>query len=218
MVLKLYGIAMSHATKRVGMVLYEKRIPFELITVDMRNMAHKKPEYLAKQPFGSVPYLDDDGYIVYESRAICGYLEAKYPDRGPRLAPSTDDLKKYGAYQQALNIEAFNFDPAANGLFKEKVIKKLRGTGDPDPNVVADFMATLNNKLDAYDAILSKQKYLAGDELTLADLFHLPYASVLPAVGCNYLETKPNVARWFKDISSRESWLAVQGGVKGILE
>ena len=51
--------------------------------------------------------------------------------------------------------------------------------------------------------------------MTLADLFHIPYGSMLAKVGYNGLEEKPNVARWWKDITSRESWQAVKDGVKG---
>lgn len=60
---------------------------------------------------------------------------------------------------------------------------------------VNELIKTLEAKLDVYDKILSKQKYLAGDEITLADLFHIPYAVLLPAAGSNALEVRPNVAR-----------------------
>lgn len=45
-------------------------------------------------------------------------------------------------------------------------------------------------------------------ELTLADLFHIPYGSLLVPMGCDLLtnDQRPNLVRWWKDISSRESW------------
>jgi len=64
----------------------------------------------------------------------------------------------------------------------------------------------LNGKLDVYDNILSKQKYLAGEEITLVDFYHLPLGHGLKKFGYNVMESKPNVARWFKDVSSRDSW------------
>ena len=84
-------------------------------------------------------------------------------------------------------------------------------------------MATLNGKLDVYDKILSKQKYLAGDvrcidcsdfgreliwfffqEITLADLYHIALGSGLSKTGVNPLEDekRPNVVRYFT-LSSR---------------
>ncbi len=57
MVLKLYGFDISTCTKRVAVVLHEKKIPFEFHELDFPKKEHKSPEYLAKQPFGQAPYL-----------------------------------------------------------------------------------------------------------------------------------------------------------------
>jgi len=57
MVLQLYGSPFSTATKRVAMVLHEKKIPFEFQEVVLAKKEHKSPEYMAKQPFGQVPYI-----------------------------------------------------------------------------------------------------------------------------------------------------------------
>lgn len=72
MVLKLYGSAMS--TSRVLVTLLEKDLAYEFILVDIAKGAQKAEEYKRLQPFGKVPVLDDDGFIIYESRAICKYL------------------------------------------------------------------------------------------------------------------------------------------------
>jgi glutathione S-transferase len=53
----------------------------------------------------------------------------------------------------------------------------------------------LQDKLEVYEKILSKQKYLAGDEVTLADLFHLPYATLISATGSDAIDKRPNVSR-----------------------
>jgi glutathione S-transferase len=67
-----------------------------------------------------------------------------------------------------------------------------------DEALVAALTANLEAKLAGYEAILSKHKYLAGDDITLADLFHLPTGARLPLAGVTLLqdETKfPHVAR-----------------------
>ncbi|RDB29481.1 hypothetical protein Hypma_014953 [Hypsizygus marmoreus] len=211
MVLKLHGSPLSTCTKRVATVLIEKKVPFELIEVNLSAGEHKTPEYLKKQPFGQVPYIDDDGFILYESRAIARYIAAKYADQGTKLIPT--DLKANALFEQAASVELSNFDPSASKAVFENVFKKKRGL-TPDPAVFKQHIETLSAKLDAYDVILSKQKYLAGDEITLADLFHLPYGALLSVAGTNVLETKPNVKRWFDDIASRPSWLSVKDGIK----
>lgn len=57
MVMKLYGSPFSTCTKRVAMVLHEKKIPFEFQEVALAKSEHKSPEFMAKQPFGQVPYI-----------------------------------------------------------------------------------------------------------------------------------------------------------------
>ncbi|KAF5349755.1 hypothetical protein D9758_010192 [Tetrapyrgos nigripes] len=214
MVLKLYGSPVASCTLRVAVVLYEKKIPFELYPIDLQKGEHKVPTYLEKQPFGQVPLLDDDGFVVFESRAICRYLEAKYPNQGPKLVPASSDLKATALFEQAASIETANFDSFAGKVAVEGYIKP-QFFNLPKNQVVYDEAAkTLSAKLDAYEKILSRQKYLAGDELTLADLYHLPFGTNVAAAGCDLLTSKgPNVTRWWKDISSRESWTAVKKGI-----
>ena len=57
MVIKLYGAPFSTCTKRVAVVLHEKKIPFEFQEVVLAKSEHKSPEYMAKQPFGQIPYI-----------------------------------------------------------------------------------------------------------------------------------------------------------------
>jgi len=88
--------------------------------------------------------------------------------------------------------------------------------GRTDQAVVDGHLATINKNLDVYEKILSKQKYLAGDSLTLADLYHIPTGAALQkhAPHCLENENRPNVTRWWKEISSRPSWQAVKDEIK----
>lgn len=71
----------------------------------------------------------------------------------------------------------------------------------------------LNKVLDVYDKRLGEHKYLAGDEFTLADLFHLPNAQYLvhETDRGELITSRTNVARWWDDVSGRESWKNVLG-------
>ncbi|KII85279.1 hypothetical protein PLICRDRAFT_166954 [Plicaturopsis crispa FD-325 SS-3] len=211
MVLKLYGVPQSVCTRRVAVVCREKNVPYELVPVDVAKRAHKSPAYLEKQPFGQLPYIDDDGFILYESRAIGRYIAAKYAGQGTPLLPA--DPKAHALFEQAASVEYSDFDPFVGGLALEKAYKKMWGQ-ETDAARVQEYLKVLDGKLDAYEAILSKQAYLAGNEITLADIFHLPYGSMLSKIGIDALESeaRPNVARWWKDISSRPSWQAVKEG------
>ncbi|KAH7926060.1 glutathione S-transferase, partial [Leucogyrophana mollusca] len=211
MVLKLYGFSTSTCTLRVAVTLSEKNVPFEFHHIDLVGGAHKQPNFTAFQPFGQVPYIDDDGFILYESRAIARYIAAKYASQGTQnLLPS--EPKANALFEQAASIETSNFDPFASGLAWELKFTKMYG-GKTDEARVVTLRSTLSAKLDAYEAILAKQKYLAGNEVTLADLFHLPYGSVILGIGVDEFTSRPSVARWWNDITSRPSWQAVKNGV-----
>jgi glutathione S-transferase len=86
----------------------------------------------------------------------------------------------------------------------------MKRIGKPDEEAVAKHTAALENTLKVYDGILAKQAYLAGDELTLADLFHLPYAMMNKASGLAGLYDKfPHVSKWLNELSTRESWVKI---------
>ncbi|KAI5121726.1 hypothetical protein M0805_009019 [Coniferiporia weirii] len=208
MVLKLYGQPFSAATQNVIVTLKELNVPYELVPVSIITGEHKGTDYLeTKQPFGQVPVLiEEDGFKLYESRAIARYLIAKY-GRDSGLIP-TGDVKKVGLFEQAVSIESSNFEPSASAIAAEKIFNQMFGVkGDDDR--AAEQVKTLEEKLKVYEIILGKQKYLAGDELTLADLLHLPNGAYITYAGFTGLKATPNVARWWADISSRPSWQAV---------
>nr|UJV38490.1 glutathion S-transferase [Trametes gibbosa] len=211
MVLPLYGNAMSTCTQRVRTVLAELGVQYEFVSVDFAKGEHKAPAFVAIQPFGQVPYLDDDGFKLYESRAIARYVALKYGGVS-KLIPDPADLHKVALFEQAASIESSSFDPSASSLAFENIFKPLFGL-QTDPTRVTALKTTLENKLAVYDVILGKTKYLAGDELTLADLFHLPYGYLLEKQNIDYLVSGkfPNVTRWWNDVSSRESWKKVSG-------
>ncbi|KAJ7800582.1 glutathione S-transferase [Mycena olivaceomarginata] len=213
-ILKLYGYAKSTGTWRAATVLYEAKVPFEFVMVDVMHGEHKSPAYLEKQPFGQIPYIDDNGFILYESRAICRYIAAKYPESN--LIPT--DPKKNALFEQAASSEYANFETIAGGIITEVWGKRTMGLKEDQAVIDAKILA-LDAKLNAYNAILGKTKYLAGDEITLADLFHLPHAPIIGEhAKTDIMVRKPNVARWYKDLTSRPSWRAFEDGVKSVLE
>ncbi|KAJ7097025.1 glutathione S-transferase [Mycena belliarum] len=204
MVLKLYGISRAAGhTLAVAMTLIEKQVPFELISIDTANRAQKEPAYLAIQPFGQVPVIDDDGFVLYECRAICRYLAEKYAEQGTPLIPT--DLKAKALFEQAASIEFANFHPHAFAIYTEGLAKPRKGL-QTDKAAFDASVAQLSAKLDVYEQILGKHEYLAGDEFTLADLFHVSFGFLIAAAGCDLLTTKgPNVARWWNAVSTRPS-------------
>jgi len=171
MVLKLYGVYRSPWVCLVATVLREKQVPFELVSVDLASGEQKTPEYLEKHPFGQVPYIDDDGFILYESKAICYYIASKYPNQGTPLLPT--GIQANALYQQAVFVELSHFHQYGVLAAQEILVKKKQGL-TPDMEVFAKYMAEMSTKLEVYDKILSKQKYLLGDEISLVDFLSSP--------------------------------------------
>jgi len=212
MVLKLYGNVLTICTQRVLVVAKQLEVPVELVPVDFLAGAHKAPEYLEKHPLGQVPYLDDDGFILFESRAISKYLSAAYGNG--KLVPK--GAKEIAIFEQGVSIEQADFDPYAAKIVIERLFKTYRGL-KTDETLASAQQAELEKKLDAYEVILSKQKYIGGNELTLADLFHLPFGSkaAVPtkpgAPFVNFEDPKrPHFAKWWKEISTLPAWKAVE--------
>ncbi|KAL5522172.1 hypothetical protein ACEPAF_2029 [Sanghuangporus sanghuang] len=189
MALELYGFSMSPSMQAVTTTLKKVNIPYEIVMVDVMGEENKKLEYLeSMHPFGMVPVLiDDDG---------------------------SKDLKKNALFEQAMSIESFNFHPYALALAARKFLKKMRGFLTSN-ETAAECAKNLEEKLAAYEHILSKQKYLAGEEFTLADLFHLPLGYIL--IGFNGLKATSNLARWWTEISSRPAWKQVREEVENFM-
>src|SRR3989338_3083513 len=98
MVYKIYGIPNSTCVQRVLTTLKEKNLDYELINIDLSKGEHKSASFLEKQPFGVIPVLQDDDFLIYESRAICRYLEAKHKNQGTQLVPT--EIKALGLFEQ----------------------------------------------------------------------------------------------------------------------
>ncbi|KAJ7662045.1 glutathione S-transferase [Mycena polygramma] len=209
MVLKIHGHSRSTCTKRVAVVLLEKNVKFELIpTTDLKTDVYKN----TMQPFGQVPVLEDEGYFLFESRAIGRYIALKYADQGtPNLIPIGGDLRVTGNFEKAMAIEATQFTVAEQLIFEAVIKAMVDPKATPDEAVIARLSTQFKEKMKAYEIILSKTKYLAGDDVTLADLYHLPYMqAVVNKFGSEILADTPKVASWFNAISSRKSWAAIQ--------
>ncbi|KAJ7088752.1 glutathione S-transferase [Mycena belliarum] len=222
MVLKLYAgkspsgdnVSPSAGSGLVALVLLEKKIPFEFIPVDLSKGEHKTPEYLGLHPGGRIPMIDDDGFILYESRAICRYLAEKYADQGTRLIPT--DLRAKARFEQGASLELAEFLPQIVKVGMELVFKPRVGA-PIDEAAVAEGKAALDKKLAEYEVILGKQKYIGGDEFTLADIFHLYGAPLLIQGGHDLITDKgPNVQRWWNDLVSRPNWIKLQEGIQGV--
>ncbi|XP_010269470.1 PREDICTED: glutathione S-transferase F13-like [Nelumbo nucifera] len=213
MALKLYGLPMSSYTTRVMTCLHEKAVDFEFVPVNLFTCEHKEPPFLAKNPFGLIPVLEDGDLTLFESRAINSYVAHKYKDSGTDLL-RLSDIKEAAAVGVWMEVESQQFNPAITPIIYEFFVAPISGK-TPDQAIIDASAEKLGKVLDIYEARLSSTKYLAGDSYTLADLHHLPYTFYLMKTPwASLIESRPHVKAWWEDISSRPAFKKVAEGMK----
>jgi glutathione S-transferase len=205
--MKVYGHPMSTCTRKVLATLAEKGATAEFELVDITKGQQKTPEFLARQPFGVVPVLEDDGFQLYESRAIIRYLDAKLP--GTSLTPS--DLKERALMEQWISVESSNFSPPAMKAVLEIFFAPMRGT-TPNQATIDEGKAGAAKALEVLDRALAGKEYLAGNQFSLAEVTYLPYFQYLFDTGLgDIVKDRANVMAWWGRISERPSWQKALG-------
>ncbi|MET0342943.1 MAG: glutathione S-transferase N-terminal domain-containing protein [Polyangiales bacterium] len=200
--LKVYGHPVSTCTRKVLMTLAETDTPHEFVLVDLMKGEHKQPEHLKRQPFGQIPVLDDDGLRLYESRAICRYLSSK---AGDKLVPR--DAKQRALMDQWQSVEQSNFSTAAMKLIFEHVFKRPQ-----EAAALEQAGQMLETTYGVLAGPLGDKPFLAGDQLTLADIGYMPYLEYLELTPAkDTLQKFPKVAAWWKRLADRPTWKKVVG-------
>jgi glutathione S-transferase len=193
--LRLYHHPFSTFGRRVRVALLEKKIEHESIVLDMTNRAHKAPEYLALNPYGRVPTIDDDGFVLYESAAILEYLEATRPK--PALTPA--DARGRALVDMHLRLCDLQMArPAGAIVFPKRFLPKEKW----DAAAIAQAKGEIEKHLAIVETTLGNREYLVGEAFSLADIAYLPFLHFLPLME---IEPGPRVAAWAKRLLARPS-------------
>jgi glutathione S-transferase len=155
---------------------------------------------------GKIPSLNDDGFQIYETRAIARYLVKKYQGTKTSTVLIPSDVQKAALVEQFISVEDSYYTQPLSKLIVQLVYKKRYGK-EPDLKIVNEKREELDKVLDVYEKLLEGKDYLTG-EFSLADLLHIPYTFfAIDIAGEGDLWNKrPNVSRWWKNISERECW------------
>jgi glutathione S-transferase len=201
--MKVIGSPRSTCTRKVLTVLEEKGASYELVAVDLAKREHKSNEHLALHPFGVIPVLEDDGFSMYESRAIARYLDRKLP--GISLTPT--DVRAYAHMEQFISIEASYFSGPALEL-----LKVSWGRDGYGPEQVAIARPLIERAVAVASHHLASREYFAGSQFSLADITWMPYVEGL--AGTDFKQAvldQPAFAAWWERVSQRPSWRKVAG-------
>ncbi|CAG2171953.1 unnamed protein product [Oppiella nova] len=186
MPIDLYFTTLSPPSRAVLMTLRQLNLDVNVINIDIQKEENKTPEFLKLNPQHAVPTLVDDGFPLGESRAIMQYLVSKYaPNSG--LYP-THDLKKRAHVDRLLYYDMSIFYAIRDTI----LIKIFRGV-EPHENAVKNF----KNNFNVLNDFIGNNKYVAGNELTIADISFLASLTVLAINDYKDLDEFPNVKNWF---------------------
>jgi len=201
----VYSIPGSPFGRAVLATLEEKGANYRLSPV--APGAFRTPEHLARHPFGRVPVLEHDGFMLYETQAILRYLDRAIPE--PALTPA--DCKAAALMDQAINVsDWYLFQGVSNVIAFQRVVgPKLMGL-TPDEAAIEAAMPRAHMVFQELSRLLGDRPYFAGDTLSLADLHlapqvefftHTPEWKVLG-------EPYPNLVAWLARMEARPSMRA----------
>ena len=197
-IMKLYDLELSGNSYRARLFLSLLGIQHDLVPVNLMKGEHRQPWFLALNPRGQVPTLDDDGTIVWDSMAILVYLARKYG--GEKWLP----LDAAGM-AQVMQWLAVMENETLYGLGKARLICKFKMPGN-----LEDAQALGRKGLDVMEQRLATHAWLALDRATIADIGCFPYVALAPE-GEIPLDAYPNVGAWIARVKALPGFVAMPG-------
>lgn len=193
--MKIWGRISSVNVQKVVWCCDEIGLGYQRIDAGGAFGLNDTPEFLAMNPNGLVPVIDEDGFILYESNAIVRYLAARHA--GGTLWPA--DLRARADVDRWMEWQSTDYTPAMFQAFWQLV----RTPPEKRDAAVVEASRARSEKFSAVlDAHLRDRAYLAGESFTTADIvvgcaahrwLHLPLAR----------EPRPNLERWYAGLRAR---------------
>jgi glutathione S-transferase len=201
----VHSVPGSPFGRAVLATLEEKGAPYQLRALGPG--AARSPEHLARHPFGRVPVIDHDGFMLYETQAILRYLDRVLPS--PPLTPASP--KAAARMDQAMNVnDWYLFQGCANVIGFQRVVKpRIMGLA-PDEAAIEAAMPKGQVVFEALSRMLGDELYFTGEAVSLADLMlaaQIDFFVGTPewaALGA----PRPNLCAWLKGMQDRPSFAA----------
>jgi len=197
--IKLYTFPPSTNSRKVRIALLEKGLEFERINIDLTKREQKSPEYLKINPFGQVPALDDEGFVIYDSTIINEYLEDEYPY--PSLMPKDSEGRARARLLEDLRDSYFN------PYFVHIIQEMRKAEGERDVQRVDNAKAQIAACIARIEKELQDQEYLAGS-FSLADVAFMSNFDLLDRFQIPVDPKYKNTIGWMARLKSRPSFTA----------
>jgi glutathione S-transferase len=200
----LHGHPASPFLRSACLGFEEKGVPYRIVRIeasDMRGEAHRQ-----LHPFGRIPILQHGDYRLYETQAILRYTDALVAK--PALQPT--DPKAIGRMNQIIGInDWYLFPMVARVIVFHRVVAPLFLGVAPDEAAIAGAVPDARLCLRELNRLLGDQTFLAGEQLTLADLMLAPqlyYLAGTPEGGSIVKDTP--LLDWLERMNARPSMKA----------
>ncbi len=197
----LYHLWLSPFCRKVRIVLHEKKIDVDL---QVENVWERRKEFLALNPAGAVPVLvEPGGTALSGSNVITEFLDEIHPEptlvgRHPLERAEVRRLVHW--FDDKFNTEV------TENLVGEKVMKRFLGLGAPDSKAIRAGHNNINTHLSYISYLTERRKWLAGNELTLADIAAAAHLSAIDYLGDVPWTDHLSAKEWYVRIKSRPSF------------
>jgi glutathione S-transferase len=203
MSLILFGLQRSVYTRIARLALEEKALRYELHEVEIFGPAGVPRDHWARHPFGRIPVLNHDGFLLYETTAITRYVDESFD--GPALQP-VEPTRRARMNQAISVLDSYAYRPMVWGIFVQRLRRPAEGKPS-DEDEIHESIPVAGAALDALETLLDHGPYLTGSTLTLADLHAFPMLCYLALTneGKVLLRRRTGLLRWFEMMQVRAS-------------
>ncbi len=200
--MKIYGTYLSAPANKVRLAASALDIDADYINLDLTKGEHKTPEYLAVNPLGKVPAIDDNGFYLFESNTICRYMANKV---NSPLYPK--DVQHRALVDQWMDFSSHHILTNMGKILFNKFFAPMMGL-NPNPDSIVEGNRYLDAQIPVIEKCLSNSKMLAGEEMSIADIAML--AALEPFDLIQYdLSPYPAVSAWRNNLMQQAFYLKV---------
>jgi glutathione S-transferase len=201
----VHSIPGSPYGRAVLATLEEKDADYRLAPLALG--AQKVEPHISRHPFGRIPALEHDGFLLYETQAILRYLDRVLPD--PALTPARARLA--ARMDQAMNVnDWYLYQGVANVIVFHRVFAPRLIGSTPDETAIAAAIPKARVVFVELSRLLGEQPYFAGAAMSLADLLIAPQLDIfsLAPEWAPLAAAAPNLVAWLARMNERPSFKA----------
>jgi len=201
--IKLLGLRISVYTRIARLALEEKKVDYELEEVDIFADAGPPADYLERNPFGTIPCLLYGEFSLYETGAICRYIDEMF--LGMPLQP-VEPAPRARMNQIISVLDSYTYRPMVWDVYVQRIVVAGSG-GHADEALIASALPTIKTVLQQIDLWRGDSDYLVGDAISLADLYAYPMLRYFIETGEGeaMLTSFPRLQDWMRHMQTRAS-------------